>query len=94
MILAEIVEDKKEALRVAAVARILDVSSKKIYRMAAKGQVPSLKISNSIRFDPHDIAVWLRDQSFSEPATVVPLPPRSDLTGKGNARRFNRASRI
>ena len=63
MILAEIVEGKKEALRVAEVARILDVSIKKIYRMAAKGQIPHLKISSSIRFDPHEIAAWLRSQS-------------------------------
>jgi len=41
MILAEIVEGKKEALRIAEVARILDVSIKKIYRMAAKGQIPT-----------------------------------------------------
>lgn len=43
MMLAEIVEGKREALRVAEVAQILDVSIKKIYRMAAKGQIPSLK---------------------------------------------------
>ncbi len=67
MILAEIVEGKKEALRVAEVARILDVSIKKIYRMAAKGQIPTLKISNSIRFDLHDIAAWLRRQSSTNP---------------------------
>jgi excisionase family DNA binding protein len=73
MILAEIVEGKKEALRVAEVARILDVSIKKIYRMAAQGQIPSLKISNSIRFDPHDIAVWLRSQSSTNPIPAVSL---------------------
>lgn len=56
MLLAEIVEGKKEALRVAEVARILDVSIKKIYRMVAKGQIPSLEVSCSIRFDLHDIA--------------------------------------
>jgi excisionase family DNA binding protein len=74
MILAEIVESKKEALRVAEIARILDVSVKKIYRMAAKGQIPSLKISSSIRFDPHDIAAWLRSQSSmgSRPPTSRP----------------------
>jgi predicted DNA-binding transcriptional regulator AlpA len=43
MLLAEIIEGNKEALRVAEVAQILDVSIKKIYRMAAKGQIPSLK---------------------------------------------------
>ncbi len=45
MTLAEIVEGKKEALRVTEIAEILDISIKKIYRMAAKGQIPSLKIS-------------------------------------------------
>ena len=71
MFLAEIVEGKKEALRVAEVAQILDVSIKKIYRMAAKGQIPSLKISSSIRFDPHDIAMWLRSQSSTNPASLA-----------------------
>ena len=47
MLLAEIVEDKNEALRVAGGAQILDVSIKKIYKMTAKGQIPSLKISSS-----------------------------------------------
>jgi excisionase family DNA binding protein len=73
MLLAEIVEGKKEALRVAEVAQILDVSIKKIYRMAAKGQIPSLKISSSIRFDPHDIAAWLRSQSNTDPISAVSL---------------------
>ncbi|MGB0072721.1 MAG: helix-turn-helix domain-containing protein [Terracidiphilus sp.] len=85
MILAEIVEGKKEALRVAEVARILDVSIKKIYRMAANGQIPAIKISNSIRFDPHEIAVWLRSQSRTNPTPAVSLPGRSYL-GRGNDR--------
>ena len=73
MILAEIVEGKKEALRVAEVARILDVSSQKIYRMAATGKIPTIRICSSIRFDPRDIAAWLRSQSSSLPIPGVPL---------------------
>jgi excisionase family DNA binding protein len=93
MILAEIVESKKEALRVAEVARILDVSIKKIYRMAAKGQIPSLKISNSIRFDPQEIAVWLRSQSSPNSVPVVSLPSRTYLR-RSNDRQLNYARRI
>ena len=52
MILAEMIESKKEALRVAEVAKILDLSVKQIYRLADKGQIPFLKISSSIRFAP------------------------------------------
>jgi len=83
MMLAEIVEGKREALRVAEVAQILDVSIKKIYRMAAKGQIPSLKIASSIRFDPQDIAVWLRNQSSTclIPATS---PPSHAYPKRGN----------
>ena len=90
MILAEIVESKKEALRVTEVARILDVSIKKIYRMAAKGQIPSLKISHSVRFDPHDVAVWLKSQSSHESVREVSTPPLSNVTQRSNARRVNR----
>ena len=93
MILAEIVEGKKEALRVTEVARILDVSIKKIYRMAALGQIPSLKISNSIRFDPHDIAAWMRSQSNTNPIPAVSLPRRTYLR-RGNDRPLNHAPRI
>jgi excisionase family DNA binding protein len=93
MILAEIVESKKEALRVEEVARILNVSVKKIYRMAANGQIPSLKISNSIRFDPRDIAVWLRCQSNINPIPAVSLPSRTHLR-RGNDRPLNDARRI
>ena len=94
MILAEIVEGKKEALRVEEGARILDVSIKKIYRMAAKGQIPCLKISHSIRFDPHDIAVWLRGQSRAEPASSVPLQSSRYLARIGGDRQFSRVSRV
>ena len=66
MTLAEVVEQKKEALRVADVARILDISIKQIYKMAAKGQIPALKIANCVRFDPHIFADWLRGQSMND----------------------------
>jgi excisionase family DNA binding protein len=96
MILADVVEQKKEALRVEDVARILDVSVKQIYKMAAKGQIPSLKIANCVRFDPHDVAVWLRGQSNTNPIPAVSLPSRTYLR-RGNDRQFrqfNHAPRI
>jgi len=90
MLLAEIAEGKKEALRVAAVAQILDVSIKKIYRMAAKGQIPSLKISSSIRFDPHDIAAWLRSQSNTTPILEVSLLSHANSARSNNRYRNSR----
>ena len=46
MILADVVEQKKEALRVEDVARVLDISAKQIYKMAARGQIPSLRLTH------------------------------------------------
>jgi len=93
MIIADVVEQKKEALRVEDVARILDISVKQIYKMAAKGQIPSLKIANCVRFDPHDVAAWLRGQSNTNPIPAVSLPSRTYLR-RGNDRQFNHARRI
>jgi predicted DNA-binding transcriptional regulator AlpA len=83
MILADIVEQKKEALRVEVVARVLDFSVKQIYKMAAKGQIPSFKIANCVRFDPHDIAVWLRSQ------LCTPTISAASLSGHTYPRRGN-----
>ena len=93
MILAEIIESKKEALRAAEVAKILDLSVKQIYRLASKGQIPVFKISSSIRFDPHDIALWLRNQSITNPVPEVSLKSHP-YHGRRNRRQLNRARRI
>jgi excisionase family DNA binding protein len=93
MILAKIVEGKKEALRVEEVARILNVSIKKIYRMAANGQIPCLKISHSIRFDPHDFAVWLKCQSSINTIPAVLLPSRAYLR-RSNGQQLDHPPRI
>ena len=79
MLIDQILEQKKAALRANDIARILDLSAKQIYKMAASGEIPSLRIANSVRFDPHDFANWLRTRSSApeiEPKTRV-LPPRS-----------------
>ena len=62
MKLVRVIEEKNEALRVRDVAQILDVSVQQIYKMAAKGQIPSFRIANSVRFDPQEFAGWLRDK--------------------------------
>lgn len=78
MLIDEIIEQKKGALRANDIARILDLSEKQIYKMAASGEIPSLRIANSVRFDPHDFAVWLRTRSSApdiEPNARVSARP-------------------
>lgn len=74
MLIDQIIEQKKGALRATDIARILDLSAKQIYKMAANGEIPSLRIANSVRFDPQDFVVWLRSRSSApdiEPRAAV-----------------------
>ncbi len=62
MSLVEVVREKQEALRVRDLAQLLGVSQQQIYKMAAKGEIPSFKVANAVRFDPHDTADWLKEK--------------------------------
>jgi excisionase family DNA binding protein len=60
MRLVELVEAKTEALRVRDVAQILGFSVQQIYKMASEGEIPSIRIASAVRFDPQEVAAWLR----------------------------------
>lgn len=77
MLIEQILEQKRGALRANDIAEMLDLSEKQIYKMAATGEIPSLRIANLVRFDPHDFAAWLKARSSApevepRPATSVP----------------------
>ena len=77
MKLVRVIEEKNEALRVRDIAQILGVSVQQICRMAAKGQIPSFRIANSVRFDPQELAGWLRDKYPSSRVRPIGRIPRS-----------------
>jgi excisionase family DNA binding protein len=66
----ELLEKRTGAMKVSEVAKVLGVSPRQIYKMAASGTNPSLRISGAIRFDPGEVADWLKKK---RPA-VNPLP--------------------
>jgi len=53
------------ALTVRELVAILQVSDQTIYRMIADQTIPYLTVRNSYRFDPKQIAEWLRQRSMS-----------------------------
>ena len=69
--LVEVIGEKDGALRVRDLTQLLGVSRQQIYKMAAKGEIPSFRVANAVRFDPHDIAVWLREKY---PVRSVEMP--------------------
>ena len=76
MRLVELVEAKTEALRVRDVAQILGFSVQQIYKMAAEGQIPSIRIASAVRFDPR-FATWLRTKYPGQVPTPVNRIKRS-----------------
>ncbi len=94
MTLAELVEEKTEALRVRDVARLLDVSAKQIYKMAAKGQIPSLRIANTVRFDPQEFAIWLRTKSSMGVTSSISSPPTTRLSTRYSPRQANPSAKF
>jgi len=61
-------ESVDRLLTVREVAELLGKSSSSIYRMAQKGQIPSLTIGGSRCFDPSVLALWL---SSKDPSLVT-----------------------
>jgi excisionase family DNA binding protein len=63
--IADQVECTPHALNVRDLMVILRVSDQTIYRMIADQTIPFLTVRNSYRFDPKQIAEWLRQRSMS-----------------------------
>jgi excisionase family DNA binding protein len=65
MTLIETLESREEALNVRQVAELLGVSDKHIYELAAQGKLPAFRVGKAVRFDPQDVADWLRKRKPS-----------------------------
>jgi excisionase family DNA binding protein len=52
---------QRELLRVPAVALRLGLSKQKIYALATSGELPSIRLGRSLRFEPRDVDRFIRD---------------------------------
>lgn len=50
------------AITAQALAAILGLSAITIYKLAHRGELPSLRIATAVRFDPRQVARWLRGE--------------------------------
>ncbi len=62
MRLVETLKSRIGALKVAEVAKLFGVTPQHIYKMAASGSIPSFRILGSVRFDPDEVAAWLKEK--------------------------------
>jgi excisionase family DNA binding protein len=63
-------------MKVAELSELLGVDDKHIYRMAARGNLPSFHVGGAVRFDPQEVAKWLRLRYGTDCATGKRPPER------------------
>lgn len=70
-------ESRHGAMKVCELTELLGVDDKHIYRMAARGQLPSFRVGGAVRFDPQEVANWLR-LKYVDPSLPVKKGPRRE----------------
>jgi excisionase family DNA binding protein len=74
-------------MKVAELCELLGVDDKHIYRMAARGSLPSFHVGGAIRFDPQEVAKWLRVRYGPDCATGK-RPPERVSSSRGVGQRI------
>jgi excisionase family DNA binding protein len=66
----QILETRDQAMKAGEIAKLLGVTRQHIYKMAADGRIPSFQVGDSVRFDPAQVADWLR-RKMPQPIRVA-----------------------
>jgi excisionase family DNA binding protein len=53
------------ALSAPKLSKLLGLNRSTLYRMADEGRIPSIRIGNTLRFDPKRTADWLRSKEIA-----------------------------
>jgi predicted site-specific integrase-resolvase len=73
MKLIEILENRKEALKVAEVAKMLGVTPQHIYKMAKAGLIPCFHVRGQSVFAPQTLQNGSSKRSTNRPESVMAL---------------------
>ena len=65
MTIAEIIAARPQAWKLEPLAKLLDCSRAKLYKMVKTGRIPYMTLSGMIRFDPATTAAWVASQTVT-----------------------------
>jgi predicted DNA-binding transcriptional regulator AlpA len=66
MQIIETLENRKDAVKVSELARLLSVTPKHIYKTRAAGRIPgAFRVNRALRFDPQILAEWLKRRAHA-----------------------------
>jgi excisionase family DNA binding protein len=66
----ETLESRQCALKAGELAKLFGVTRQQIYKLAAAGAIPSFRVGSAVRFDPNQVADWLR-RKLPEPVMLA-----------------------
>ena len=58
-------QERSTALKARDLAQLFGVTQQHIYKLAAKGGIPSFRVGAAVRFDPSVVADWLKRKGMS-----------------------------
>ncbi len=82
MLIADTLKDRQTAITVSELAKLLTLSPRQLYKMAAANRIPNFKVGSSIRFDPGEIREWIEEGR----PVLKRKPPVSARPANNNAR--------
>ena len=65
-------------LSVKEIAELFDVSEATIQRWVRRGEIPAIRVSDTIRFDPGVLADWIEQRSMASPSQVTETADMED----------------
>lgn len=72
----ETLQKRETIMNIHEVATLLGLSESLIYRMAAAGQIPTVRFSAAVRFDPSELAVWYESRLHPSVGKKTPTSQR------------------
>ena len=88
MNLIEQLESRNGAMKASELCALLGVDNKHVYRMAARGKLPSFHVGGAVRFDPQEVANWLRTRYGSGGPGESRKPPAQARSAQSTERKY------
>jgi excisionase family DNA binding protein len=67
----ETLRKRESTMNIHEVSELLGLSESLLYRMAAAGQIPTVRFCTAVRFDPAELAEWYENRLTSVAAKKV-----------------------
>ena len=78
--LTDELDKRTTAMNAQEVAEVLNVHAATVYKLAARQILPYFRVASAIRFDPHQLAAYLREHNMAAPVPI--RPDRGGRTGR------------